>query len=177
MAETNWVAGKGTTALGIIGTALGGLATAGGLGGVLGVPAAVAANGACSESMLVNRYEAQQAARIAELETEVKLRDANAYTDQKTLALYQYIDGRLRGIEAQIAEQAVMNQKVAGSFELVRGDIARERDERCCGDNAIVNYANATFYPKMVADVTTGTTTTAQNLYNPLPNCDKCCGK
>lgn len=174
MAETNWVAGKGTTALGIIGTALGGLATAGGLG--RGVMPFAAEGGACSESMLVNRYEAQQAARIAQLETEVKLRDANAYTDQKSLALYQYIDGRLRGIEAQIAEQAVMNQKVAGSFELVRGDIARERDERCCGDNAIVNYANATFYPKMVADVTTGTTTTAQSLYNPLPNCGKCCG-
>lgn len=35
--------------------------------------------------------------------------------------------------------------------------------------------ANATFYPKMVADVTTGTGTTAQTLYNPLPKCDKCC--
>lgn len=40
-----------------------------------------------------------------------------------------------------------------------------------------VNYMNATFYPKQVADVTTGTTTTAQTLYNPLPvtgncNCD-----
>ena len=173
MAETNWVAGKGTTALGIIGTTLGGVAAAVGLG-----RGAMPVNGGVdSDNMPVSRYEAQQAARIAELETEVKLRDANAYTDQKSLALYQYIDGRLRGIEAQIAEQAVMNQKVAGSFELVRGDIARERDERCCGDNAIVNYANATFYPKMIADVTTGTTTTAQNLYNPLPNCGKCCGK
>lgn len=34
--------------------------------------------------------------------------------------------------------------------------------------------ANATFYPKMVADVTTGTTTTAQMLYNPLPSCGCC---
>ena len=35
---------------------------------------------------------------------------------------------------------------------------------------------NATFYPKMVADVTTGTATTAQPTYDPLPlddcNCD-----
>lgn len=42
-------------------------------------------------------------------------------------------------------------------------------------DNAIVNYVNATFYPKMVADVTTGTTTTAQMLYNPLPVENCCC--
>lgn len=40
---------------------------------------------------------------------------------------------------------------------------------RQCADNSIVNYVNATFYPKMVADVTTGSTTTAQTLYNPLP--------
>lgn len=50
-----------------------------------------------------------------------------------------------------------------------------EAERRCCGDNSIVTYANATFYPKMVADVTTGTGTTAQTLYNPLPKCDKCC--
>lgn len=173
MAETNWTAGKGTTALGIIGTALGGLATAGGGLNLLGGNC----NGVqCSENMLVNRYEAGQAARIAELETEVKLRDANIYTDGKFLEVYQYFDGRIRGIEAQIAGQAVQNQKTEDAFALVRCDIARERDERCCADNAIVNYANATFYPKLVADVTAGTTTTAQTLYNPLSNCgSRCC--
>ena len=173
MAETNWTAGKGTTALGIIGTALGGLATAGGGLNLLGGNC----NGVqCSENMLVNRYEAGQAARIAELETEVKLRDSNIYTDGKLLEVYQYFDGRLRSVEAQIAGQAVQNQKTEDAFALVRCDIARERDERCCADNAIVNYANATFYPKLVADVTAGTTTTAQTLYNPLSNCgSRCC--
>lgn len=184
MAETTWTAGKGTTALSIIGTALGGLATA---GGGLGLLNNCGMQGGCSENVPVNRYEAKQAARIAELETEVKLRDANIYTDSKSLELYQYVDGRLRNVEAQLSAQAVQNQKTADAFEMVRNDIiccknelysaiSRERDERCCGDNAIVNYANATFYPKMVADVTTGTTTTAQMLYNPLPNCgNKCC--
>lgn len=80
--DMDYVAKQGTTALGIIGTALGGLAVAG--GGLLGAlnGGARAAN-ECSENHLVNRYEAGQAARIAELETEVKLRDANTYTDQK----------------------------------------------------------------------------------------------
>lgn len=187
MAETNWTAGKGTTALGIIGTALGGLATAGGgLGLLNNLSGAANPYPVCSESMPVKRYEAAQSARIAELETEVKLRDANTYTDSKILETYQYIDGRLRTVEGQIAAQAVKNQETADAFQLVRNDIvcvknelysaiSRERDERCCADNAIVTYSNATFYPKMVADVTVGTDTTAQSVYNPLPNCGRCC--
>lgn len=181
--------GKGNLAvtLGSIGTGLSVLN--GGLGNVLGGVFGGCGNyNACSENMLVNRYEAAQAARIAELETEVKLRDANTYTDSKILETYKYFDGEIKDIRNTLCSQAVMNQKTADSFDLVRNDIiyaknelynsiARERDERCCGDNAIVNYVNATFYPKLVADVTAGTTTTAQLLYNPLPNCGKCCGK
>lgn len=129
----------------------------------------------CNEDHVVNRYEAAQQARIAELETEVKLRDANTYTDQKMLELYKYIDGQLKSVNGEICRQAVLNQQTADSFKLVEKDIQRERDERCCGDNSIITYVNATFYPKQVADVTTGTTTTAQSLYNPLPNCGGCC--
>ena len=173
------VAGTGL-GLGIAGTALGLLNNGNGLGGILG------GGGNCHpENMAVNRYEAGMSARIAELETEVKLRDSNIYTDSKILDLYKYFDGETKDIRATLAAQAVHNQKTADAFDAVRGDIictknelysaiARERDERCCGDNAIVTYANATFYPKMVADVTVGTTTTAQNVYNPLPNCGRC---
>ncbi len=141
----------------------------------------------CSEDHHVNRYEAAQAARIAELETEVKLRDANTYTDQKILEVYKYFDGQNRAFAEELCRQKVHNQRTEDSFLLARQDIAAvkaelegqieaERKERCCADNSIVNYVNATFYPKMVADVTTGTTTTAQTLYNPLPKCGPCCG-
>lgn len=181
----DYVAKRGTTALGIIGTALGGLAVAGG-------PALAALSGGtrvaaeCSENHLVNRYEAAQAARIAELESEVKLRDSNTYTDQKMLELYKYVDGRLREVEAENAAQKVQNQRTQDSFALaqadlaavkaeLKGDIKMEAERRCCADNAIVTYTNATFYPKMVADVTTGTNTTAQSTYNPIPNCGGCC--
>ena len=41
--------------------------------------------------------------------------------------------------------------------------------ERKANDNTIVTYANATFYPKQVADVTAGSTTTPQTTFNPLP--------
>ena len=177
--------GKANAALttGIIGTAgLGAALLNGGLGGLFGGWR----NGGCNEDHTVDRYEAAQQARISELETEVKLRDANAYTDQKMLDMYKYFDGKVRGLEMADAAQQVTNQRVADSFEAVHSDIncvknelysaiRNEAEKRCCGDNSIVTYANATFYPKMVADVTTGTTTTAQSTYNPLPRCGGCC--
>lgn len=182
-----WTAGKGTTALGIIGTTLGGLAVAGAplLGGMMSRGAAAEAG--CSENHLINRYEAGLQARVAELETDKKLLEANTYTDSKSLQLYQYIDGRLRSIEGEIAAQAVTNQRTADSFALAKADLAAvdarltgeikmERERRCCADNAIVTYTNATFYPIQVADVTTGTTTTRQATYNPIPKCDCCNG-
>lgn len=182
--------GKGNlgVTLGAIGTGLSVLN--GGLGNVLGGLGwgGWNGNGMCGDNALINRYEAAQSARISELETEVKLRDANTYTDGKILDTYKYFDGELKDIRSTLCAQAVMNQKTADSFDMVRNDliatknelyssIARERDERCCGDTAIVNYVNATFYPKLVSDLTVGATSTAQMLYNPIPSCGKCCGK
>ena len=191
------VAGAGL-GLGIAGTALG--VMNGGLGNILGGLAAprqavvadpvtpgMGYRGCCSEDHLVNRSEAAQQARIAELETQIQLRDANTYTDQKILATYQYIDGQLRDVRDNLCAQAVHNQRTEDSFALARADlmavkadlqgqIAMEAERRCCADNSIVNYANATFYPKLVADVTAGTTTTAQTLYNPIPKCGCCDG-
>ena len=163
MEMENKYASKGVagTALGLGIGAVGVELLRGGLGGILG------GNLAGENCHFVNRFEAAQQARIAELETEVKLRDSNIYTDQKLLETYKYFDGELRAIRNELAAQAVVNAQTNSA-------LARERDERCCGDNAIVNYANATFYPKMVADVTTGTTTTAQAVYNPIPNCGCC---
>ena len=170
---------------GIIGTSLGALNLMGNAGGILG---GLVNNGCgarmgacvCSEDHLVDRYTLAQEAKIAELETQVALRDANTFTDQKFIELYKYFDGELRGIRDTLAGQAVKNQQTADSFQLVtermqccckslEEKICAEASARKCSDNSIVNYVNATFYPKMVADVTTGSTTTAQNLYNPLP--------
>ena len=140
-----------------------------------------------SDNMPVSRYDLAQQQKIAELQSGIALRDANAYGDQKLLEVYKYIDGELKDIRTVQSAQAVHNQRTEDSFALVREDvaavkaalrreIAMEAERRCCGDNAIVTYANATFYPKMVADVTTGTGTTAQSLYNPLPKCGWCNG-
>jgi hypothetical protein len=114
------VAGTGL-GLGIAGTALG-LLNGNGLGILNGN------NGnycGCSENSLVNRYEASQAARIAELETEVKLRDANTYTDSKILALYQYVDGKISNVEGQICQQNVYNATNTATINCMAGQIAQ----------------------------------------------------
>ena len=182
---TNSKANAGLTT-GIIGTALGALNSTGVLGGLLGGNNNVNCH---AGDLFVNRYEAAQQARIAELETEVKLRDSNIYTDSKLLEVYKYFDGELKDVRNALCAQAVHNQRTEDSFALARHDIAAvesrlsekiniEAERRCCADNSIINYANATFYPKLVADITAGTTTTAQMLYNPIPNCGCCgCGK
>lgn len=185
MEYENKYASKGVagTGLGLAIGALGLNALGGGLGNILGG----VGNCGCSEDHLINRYEAGQSARIAELETEVKLRDSNIYTDSKILDVYKYFDGENKAIRAALADQAVKNAQIEGTFAVLgeqtkalRNEfmcaLNREKDERCCGDNAIVTYLNATFYPKMVADVTVGTTSTVQSTYNPVNNCGCGCG-
>lgn len=163
--------GVGTAGLttGVIGTALGALA---------GIGELVMAH-------QKGRCDGGNESVISSLQSENALLKANIYNDQKLLEVYAYVDGQLKDIRATQSAQAVTNAKIEGTFAVLGEQIHaqrnefmsalnRERDERCCGDNSIVTYSNATFYPKMVADVTVGTTTTAQAIYNPLPNCGCC---
>lgn len=114
------VAGAGL-GLGIAGTALGLLA--GGLNGNGLFNTGV--NNHCTDGQVVNRYEATQAARIAELETEVKLRDSNIYTDSKILDLYKYIDGKVSIIEGQLCDQRVYNATNTATISCIQGQIAQ----------------------------------------------------
>lgn len=139
----------------------------------------------CSENTLVNRYEMTLQQDNAAKDAEISLLKANIYGDQKLLEVYKYFDGELKDVRAELCSQKVHNQRTEDSFVLARQDIAAvkaelsreiamEAERRCCGDESIVSYVNSTFYPKMVADVTTGTETTAQTLRNPLPKCGCC---
>lgn len=119
--ERNDFASKGVGAAGlttgIIGTTLGAMAS-GIVPGLFGNNAAT-----CHENQPVNRYEAAQAARIAELETEVKLRDANTYTLTKIGELRDYVDRRLDGVNASINAQAVINAQEAATLACLTGQI------------------------------------------------------
>ena len=111
------VAGSGL-GLGIAGPALG-LLNNGGLGLLNGL-----GGNCCSENMTVSRYELSQEQKIADLQTQVALRDANTYVDGKILEMYKYVDGRLNGVEAQICQQSVVNAQVAANLGCMQNTIA-----------------------------------------------------
>lgn len=113
------VAGSGL-GLGIAGTALGLLN--GGLGNILGMGCNTVG---CSENMLVNRYELGQENEIANLKSQIALRDANIYNDQKSLELYKYFDGEIKRIDRTLCEQAVYNATQTGAIGCIQGQIAQ----------------------------------------------------
>lgn len=172
----NDYAGKGWAALN---TVLGSIGTAGvtGILGNFGI-----GGGGNGDNAPVTKYELSMQKEITNKDMEIAYLRGRDAAKSDTLATYTYIDGELTKIRERIAAQDVKNAQIEGAFAVLGEQMKaqkneficalnRERDERCCGDNAIVNYSNATFYPKMVADVTVGTTTTAQSVYNPLPRC------
>lgn len=48
---------------------------------------------------------------------------ADIATDRKVLELYQYVDGRMRGIEGQLAQQAVTNAQITANLSCMQRDI------------------------------------------------------
>lgn len=116
-------ASKGVAGAGL-GTGIAGLALGvlnGGLGNLLG---AASVNGCCNEDHWVNRYEVGQNARIAELETEVKLRDANVYTMTEMGKLRDYVDGRFNTVNAQLCNQNVLNAQLTANISCMQNNIA-----------------------------------------------------
>lgn len=128
--------GVAGTALGLGAGALGVQLLNGNMNGLLGnlfgnnnhntvemLIAAAALNGRSGEHDY-DRYDARKDARIAELETEVKLRDANTYTDQKLLEVYQHFDRKLEHVDHKLCEQAVWNTAQTGTISCMAQQIA-----------------------------------------------------
>ena len=124
----------------------------------------------------------EQQNQITEKDMEISFLRGRDAAKNDTLETYGFINSELKQIREKIAAQDVKNAQIEGTFAVLGEQIGslknefmaalcRERDERVCGDNTIINYANATFYAKLVAGVTPTTETTAQTVYNPLPNC------
>ena len=115
------VAGAGL-GLGIAGTALGVLS--GGIPNILNGWGA--RTGCCdSENMPVNRYELDRESKIAELQSQIALRDANTYNDQKLLEVYKYFDAKVEGINSRLCDQAVWNATQTATISCMSGQIAQ----------------------------------------------------
>lgn len=120
------VAGTGL-GLGIAGTALGLLA--GGLNGLDANGLVRTTTGvACSENTPVSRYELGQESKIAELQSQIALRDANTYNDQKLLEVYKYFDGELKEIRAtqndKWTNQAVINARFESGLDVLGSQVS-----------------------------------------------------
>jgi hypothetical protein len=110
------VAGAGL-GLGIAGTALG-LLQNGSLGGILG------GMGGCNSNHYVNRYEADQAAKLADAESRIRLLESNIYTDGKIADVYERLNTKIAGVEAQLCSQAVVNAQVAANLSCLQNTVA-----------------------------------------------------
>ena len=69
----------------------------------------------------------------------------------------------------------VLDMKINGVAANAQAAVNLEAERRCCADGKIVTYVNSNFYPINVADITTGTTTTARVPFNPLCGCCNPC--
>ena len=110
--NTRGIATGGLTT-GIIGTALGVLNN-GGLGNILGG----GWGNNCGGAMFA--WERELSCKDAEIGS----LKADLATDRKILELYQYVDGRMRGIEGQLAQQAVVNAQITANISCMQNQIA-----------------------------------------------------
>ena len=95
--------------------------------------------------------------------------------------LYKYSRDGFDAVQAEISDLktklAVAEAVQPWKDKAIYDAIALETERRMCADNAIVNYANCTFYPVNIADVTIGTTSTPKVTFNPLCSCGFGCGR
>lgn len=156
-----YTAGRGTTALGIVGTVLGSIGTAGVLGGGNLLGGNVANPYQMGESTPVNRYEMELQKENSELKSQVALRDASIYTDGKLNDLRNYVDAKFGAVNDKLCEVAVyqatntatiscMGQQIAG----IQGVLAQIT--KCVVPNTAVcpGWGNVTITP--AAAPTTG---------------------
>ena len=110
--------------LGAVGTGLGALNALGGAGALGGILGGWGCNNAGGNTY-VNRYEMGLENENAKLRSEIALRDADIYNDQKLLEVYKYFDGKIEGINSRLCEQAVWNATQTASLTCMSGQIAQ----------------------------------------------------
>lgn len=157
--------GVGNTALGLSIGALGlELLRNGGLGNLLGSITGNGGNVPFEESAF-GLYKSQRDSADAIV----------AKHNADSFALYKSQRDSDDAILAQIGEiktkLAVQEATQQWKDKAIYDAISLESERRNCADNKIVTYANQTFVPKYIAEMTVGTGTTQQSVFNPL-----CCG-
>lgn len=106
---------------------------------------------------------------------EAKLNDSAFRLYKSQRDNYDVLADRIAKLETKAsitdAVEPWRDQVLQMKINSVAGLVDIEAQKRSCSDNILVNYMNSTFYPKSIADVTVGTTTTKEQVYNPLKQC------
>ena len=112
---------------GIIGTSLGALMTAGnlGVGNARNAQPCERSAHPNFEGPMVNRYELALQSEIEALRTEVKLRDANAFTMGEMGKLRDYVDSRFSSVERELCDQRVYNATNIATVNCISGQVAQ----------------------------------------------------
>lgn len=103
---------------GIIGTALG-VMNNGGLGNILG------GYGCNGNAGYYSCYDAEKDAKIANLETEVKLRDANFYSLSEVGKLRDYMEHRFDKVEHELCENRIYNATNTTAVSCLQAQVAQ----------------------------------------------------
>ena len=113
--------GVGTAGLtlGVIGTALASGVLNNGVGGIFGNRTA------CNEDHCVNRYEFGLQQEISARDAKIGLLESNIYTDSKIADVYERLNAKIGGVEAQIAAQAVYNATNTATINCISGQVAQ----------------------------------------------------
>lgn len=114
---SDYVAKKGTTAMSIIGTALGGLAATGGLSGMFG---------AGGEANYFTKSEAELMNSNLAKDAKIALLEANAATDAKLVEVYN----------AAAARDKAMRQDINNEFKAVRAQMQVQHDNQLAINSA-----------------------------------------
>lgn len=72
---------------------------------------------------VVTRYDQELNDKYNAAMTEIAMLKSNIYNDQKSLEMYQYVDGRLRVIESQICQQNVVNAQLTANISCMQNAI------------------------------------------------------
>lgn len=115
-----------------LGTGIGGLALGvlnGGLGNILGNNCrnnGCGCNGAAYDHGHYdgyNCYDAEKDAEIAQLKTEVMLRDANTFAMGEMGKLRDYVDANFKEVRNELCEQKVFNEKTISGLGCLTGQV------------------------------------------------------
>ena len=130
----DYVAKQGTTALGIVGTTLGGLAVAG------GTLLNAGRNAGCSENTPVSRYELGLQQTIAEQGSHIQLLEAEKHTDQKIVDVYNAINPQINAIKDELRNIAVYQATNTATISCLGNQVN--------GLQAVLNGLTKTVIPK-----------------------------